>query len=200
MNSVVDQRSVCIRIKIFDCIIEAICDSGESVSCFSSEIYDSLKVKHSLKMEPALRQLKAANQLPIETRGVVRLPICLGGRKFEHKFHVLAKSEADCLIGLNFLEDHQCDPLFSKKKLRVNDDTFVPFYHKVYTIQTDQVYRVVSTDNVWIPAGHSMIIRAHIPRWKRLPIQCSSRMNCSRETKRSVLTMSCLILPRKQSR
>ena len=82
------------------------------MSCLSSEIYDSLNWKHSLKLEPALRQLKAANQLPIETRGVVRLPISLGGRIFEPNFHVLGMSEAYCLIGLNFLEDHQCDPVF----------------------------------------------------------------------------------------
>ena len=84
------------------------------MSCLSSEIYDSLKLKHCLKLQPALRQLKAANQLPIETRGIVRLPISLAGRKFEHNFHVVAKSEADSLIGLDFLEDHQCDPLFSQ--------------------------------------------------------------------------------------
>ena len=163
-----------IQITIFDCIIEAICDSGASVSCLSSEIYDSLKLKHSLKLQPALRQLKAANQLPIETRGVVRLPISLGGRNFEHNFHVLAKWEADCLIRLDFLEDHQCDPLFSQKTLRVNDDTFVPLYHKVYTIQTDQVFRVASTDNVWIPAGHSMMIPAHISGWNRPPIELAA--------------------------
>ena len=98
-------------------------------------------------MEPALRQLKAASQLPIDMRGVVRLPISLGGRKLYHIFHVLAKSEADCLIGLDFSEDHQRDPLFYKK-LRVNYDTFVSLCHKVYTTQTDQVFRVVSTDNV----------------------------------------------------
>ena len=120
--------------KIFDRIIEAICDNGASVSCLCSGIYDSLKLKHSVELEPALRQLKAANQIPIETRGVVRLPISLGRRKLEHNFHVLARSEADCLIGLDFLEDHQSDPLFSKKKMRVNVDTlshcttkFVPY-------------------------------------------------------------------------
>ena len=123
-----------IQIKTFDRIVDAICDSGASVSCLSSEIYDSLKLKHSLKLEPALRQLKAANQLPIDSRGLVRLPISLGGRKFDINFHVLAKSEADCPIGLDFLEDHQCGPFFSQKKLQVNDDTLVPLYHKVYTI------------------------------------------------------------------
>ena len=163
-----------IQIKIFDCIIEAICDSEASVSWLSSEIYDSLKLKHSLKLEPALRQLEAANQLPNETRGVVRLPISLGRRKPDHNFHVLAKSEADCLIGLDFLEDHQCDALLSTKKLRENDDTFVPLYHEVYTIQTDRVFRVVSTDNVLNTAGHSMIIPAHIPGWKRPPIELAA--------------------------
>ena len=144
------------------------------MSCLSSEIYDSRKLKHSLKLEPALRQLKAANQLRIETRGVVRLAVSLGRRKFEHNFHVLVKSEPDCLIGLGFLKDHQGDPLFSKTKLRVNDDTFVPLYFEVYSIQTDQVFRVVSTDNVRIPACHSMIIPTHIPGWKRPPIKLAA--------------------------
>ena len=71
---------------IFDRIIGAICDSGAIVFCLSSEIYDSFKLKPSLKLEPALRQLKAVNQLPIETPGVLRLPITLGGIKIEHIF------------------------------------------------------------------------------------------------------------------
>ena len=33
LNSVVDHRSVFIQIKIFDRFIEAMCDSGASVSC-----------------------------------------------------------------------------------------------------------------------------------------------------------------------
>ena len=47
-------------------------------------------------------------------------------------------------------------------------------YHKVYTTQTDQVFQIVSTDNVWIPAGHSLIIPAHIPGWKRPPIELAA--------------------------
>ena len=87
-------------------MIEAIWDSGASVSCLSSENYDSPKVTHFLKLELTLRQLEAAFQLPIETRGVVNLRITLGGNKFEHNFPILAKLEANCLIGVEFLEDH----------------------------------------------------------------------------------------------
>ena len=171
LNSVVDHRNVFIQIKFFDRIIEAICDSGASVSCFSIKIYDSLKTKHSLKMEPSRTQLKAANQLNIETRGNVRLPVKIGGIKVEHKFHVLLKSEADCLIGLSFLEDYQCDPLISKMKLRLNDDTCVALYHKVFQIQTNLVFCVVAADSMLVPASHSMIIPAHIPGRKRPLIQ-----------------------------
>ena len=110
--------------------------------------------------------IESRKSIAFETRGVVRLPISLGGGKFEHNFRVLAESDANCLIGLDFLENHQ----FSKKKLRVNDDTFVPMYHNVYTIETNQIFLAVSTDNVWIPAGHSMIIPALILGWKLPPI------------------------------
>ena len=77
-------------------------------------------------------------------------------------------------MGFDFLEDHQRDPLFSTEKLRVNDGTFVSLYHKIYTILTGQVFQVVFTDNVWIPAGHSMIVPAHIPGWKRPPIELAT--------------------------
>ena len=125
-------------------------------------------------MEPSRTQLKAANQLPIETRGIVRFPFKIGGMRVEHKFHILANSEADCLISLNFLEDHQGDPLFSKKKLRLNDGTCVLLYHKVYSIQTDQVFCVVSTDSALVPASHSRILPAHNPGWKHPTIDLAA--------------------------
>ena len=104
LNSIVDHRSVFIQIKIFDRIFEAICDSGASMSSTSIEIYVSLKTKHSLKMEPSRTQLEAASQLPIKTGGIVNIPVKKkSGMKVEQKFHVLAKSEADCLIGRDFL-------------------------------------------------------------------------------------------------
>ena len=66
------------------------------------------------------------------------------------------------------MEDHQCDPLISKKKLRLNDDTCVPLHHRVFSIQ---IVRFVATDSVLFPASHSMIIPAHISGWKRPPIE-----------------------------
>ena len=126
------------------------------MSRLSIEIFDSLKTKHSVEMKPSGTHLNAANQLPTETRDLERLPVKIGGMKIEQNFHVLAKSEADCL--------------FSKKQQRLIDDTCDALYHKVFSIQVDRVFCLVATDSILVPASHSMIIPSHIPGWKRPPI------------------------------
>ena len=113
------------KIQVFDRIIEAVCDSRASVSCLSSAIFDSLQgSKTPLKLSLSTTQLKTANQIPIETRGTVNLRVQIAEKVFDHTFHVLVKSESDCLIGLDFLEVHKCDPMFSKKKLLICDHRF----------------------------------------------------------------------------
>ena len=39
---------------------------------------------------------------------------------FRHTFLVLEASEAECLLGLDSLETHKCDPRLSEMKLRLN--------------------------------------------------------------------------------
>ena len=89
LNSVVDPRSVFIEMKLYEKKIEAVCDCGASVSCLSPLIYDELKQTHKLDLKPCLRKLKAANGLPIEVKGVVRLPVVIGPKSYEHDFCVL---------------------------------------------------------------------------------------------------------------
>ena len=67
-------------------------------------IYDELKQTHQSDLKPCLRKLRAANGLAIEVKIVVRVPVIGGPKSIEHGFCVLDKSEADCLLGLDFLE------------------------------------------------------------------------------------------------
>ena len=158
--------------KLYEKKIEAVCDCGAIVSCLSPLIYDELKQTHKLDLKPCpRRKLKAANGLPIEVKGVVRLSVVIGPKSYEHDFCVLDKSEADCLLGLDFLETNKCDPLFSCMKLKLNSNSFVPLYHKQFDCGNDNVFRVISTETLSIPPGHTRIIPAHIPKWKRPPIQ-----------------------------
>ena len=171
LNSVVDPRSVFIEMEICGKKIEEVYDCGASVSCLSPLIYDQLKQTHKLDLKPCLRKLRAPNGSPIEIRGVVRVPVVIGPKSYEHDICVLDKSEADCLLGLDFLETNKCDLLFSCMKLKIDSTIFVPLYHKQYEYGHDNVFGVISTETLSVLPGHTRIIPALIPNWKRPPIQ-----------------------------
>ena len=79
---------------------------------------------------------------------------------FRHTFLVLEASEAECLLSLDFLETHKCDPMFSEKKLRLNRDTSANIFHRTATVQCWHypVMRVDDRETSFLPAGHEAII------------------------------------------
>ena len=131
LNPVVDPHSVFIEMKNCEKKIEAVCDCGASVSCNSPLNYDEFKQTHKLDLNLCLRKLRAANGLPIEVKGVVRVPVIIGPKSYDHDFCVLDKSEADCLLGWDVLETKKQDPLFFCMKLHLDLNSFVPLYHKI---------------------------------------------------------------------
>ena len=56
-------------------------------------------------------------------------------------------------------------------KLKLDSHSFVPLYHKQFDYGNDNVFRVISTETLLVPPGHTRIIPAHKPNWKRPPIQ-----------------------------
>ena len=157
--------------QIFEQTIEAVCDCGASVSCQSPKIFETLKLNHKIELRTCERKLRAANGLPIEVRGVIRVPVKLGTTLYEHDFCVLEQSEADCLLGLDFLEKHKCDPLFSRMELKLDSGNSVPLYHKKFDdYGVDTIFRVVASETLSVPSGHVTLIPAHIPSFKCPPI------------------------------
>ena len=151
--------------------IKAVCDCGASVSCLSPLIFDELKQAHKLDLKPCLRKPRFANGLPIEVKSFVRVPVVIGPKSYEHDSCFLYKSEADYLLGLDFFETNECDPLFSCMKLKLDSNTFVPLYLKQFEYGRDIFFRVIVTEKLSVPPGHTRIIPAHIANWKRPPIQ-----------------------------
>ena len=136
LNSVVDSRSVFVQLKILDKMVEAVCDCGASVSCLRSEIYNELKKTYQTTLENCTRSLRAANGLPIDVKVIIRVPVYVGNKLFHHEFRVLEKSEADCLLRLDFLERHKYDPLFSRMELKLDSTHSVPLITKTLNLIT----------------------------------------------------------------
>ena len=174
LKSVVVPRSVFVAIQLCDKIIEAVCDCGASVSYLSPVIFEDLRKTNGIQLNKCNKHLKAANGLPIGVKGTIRVPLTVGNKHYEHEFHKLENTETDCLLGLDFLGSNQCDPLFSRMDLRLDPSHSVRMNHKTFDYHTNTVFRVVATETTLVPAGHTKILPAHIPNWKRPPVNLNA--------------------------
>ena len=110
-----DHRSLYVQISILNKQVEAVSDSGASVSCLSEKLFNQINENHQVKMQPSSTRLSSANQMPIQIKGTVSVPIKIGSKTYEHTFYVLIEAASDCLLGLDFRETNKCGALFSEK-------------------------------------------------------------------------------------
>ena len=125
---------------------------------------------NGIQLNKCIKKLKAANGLPIGVKGIIRVPLTVANKLYEHEFHVLETTETDCLLGLDFLESIQCDPPFSRMELRLDPSHSFRMYHKTFDYHTNTAFRVVAIETPLVPAGHTKILPAHIPNWNRPPV------------------------------
>ena len=109
-----DHRSLYVQISILNKQVEAVCDSGASVSCPSEKLFNQINKNHQVKIQPSTTKLSSANQMHIQFKGTVSVPIKIGPKMYEHTYYVLIEAASDCLLGLDFLETNKCDALFSE--------------------------------------------------------------------------------------
>ena len=83
---------------------------------------------------------------------------------FRDTFPVLEASEAECLLGLEILETHKCDPIFSEMTLHLKRGATANFFHRTSPVQSwhKSVKRVIARETFFIPAGHDAIILGKI--------------------------------------
>ena len=164
LNSVVDDKSVFVRVTVCEIPLDAVCDTGASVSCLSPKVFVRLPPQIQSSLKPCSKRLLAANQGEIKVKGEVTVEMKIASMTFRHTFLVLEASEAECLLGLDFLETHKCDPMFSEMKLRLNRDTSVNLFHRTAPVQSWHypVMRVVARETSFIPSGHEAIILGKI--------------------------------------
>ena len=88
------------------------------------------------------------------------MPILLAGNRYQQELFVLKSSEADCLLGLDFPEDHHCDALFSSMKLIFPNVRTVPLFHsrKALSDPSPEQVMVIARETTCFPAGHEAVI------------------------------------------
>ena len=94
-NSVVDHRSLYVQISILNKQVETVCDSGASVSCLSEKLFKEINENHQVKIQQSTTRLSIANQMPIQIKDTVSVPIKIGPKMYEHIFHVFIEAAFD---------------------------------------------------------------------------------------------------------
>ena len=112
------------------------------------------------RLQTAQCRLLAANQAEKPVSGTVTLPISLVSNRYQQRFFVLKSSEADCLLGLDFLEDNHCHALFPGTQRRFPSSQTVPFFHsrKALSDPSPEQVKVIARETTFIPAGHEAVI------------------------------------------
>ena len=159
-----DDKSVFVRVTVCEIPLDAVCDTGASVSCLSPKVFVRLPPKIKSSLKPCSKRLLAANQGEIKVKGEITVEMKIASMTFRHTFLVLEASEAECLLGLDFLETHKCDTMFSEMKLRLDRDTSAKLFHRTAPVQSWHypVMRVVARETSFIPSGHEAIILGKI--------------------------------------
>ena len=159
LNSVIDNKSVFVNLEVCSSPFTAVCGTGFSVSCINQWLLERLPPNFQNRLQPAHRRRLAANQAEIPVSGTVTLPISLASNRYQQQFFVLESSEADCLLGLDFLEDNHCDALFSRMQPRFANSQTVPLFNSRKTLldPSEQV-KVIARETTVIPAGHEAVI------------------------------------------
>ena len=160
LNSVVDKKSVFVKLEVCKVPVIAVCDTGASVSCIIQQLFGQLPVTFSTELQTAHRRLLAANQGEIPVLGTVTLSISFASNRYQQQFFVLKTSEADCLLGSDFLEDHQCYALFSSMQFRLPNPKIVPLFHsrEVFSVPPTDFVRVIGLETTFRPAGQEAFV------------------------------------------
>ena len=140
------------------------------MSCLSEKLFNQINENHHVKIQPSTIKLSSANQMPIQIKSTVSVPIKIGPKTYGHTIYVLIEAVSECLLGLDFLETNKCDALFSESKLKIDKNTLVPLYRKQFPFDEKQVYSVVALEKASIPPQHVMIVPGTIPGWKAQPV------------------------------
>ena len=138
LKFVVDHRSLYLQVSILNKQIEAVCDSGASVSCLSIKLFNQINEIHEVKIQPSTTRLSTANQMPTQIKGSVSVRNQIGPKKYEHTFYALIEAASNCRLGLDFLEAKKCGELFSEGKLKFDRNTLVPIHRKQFSFNEQQ--------------------------------------------------------------
>ena len=113
LNSVVDDKSVFVRVAVCEIPLADICDTGSSISCLSPKVFVCLRPKIQSSLKPCSKRTLAANEGKNKVKGELAVELKVASMLFMKlllSLKLLKLSACQVLTSLT----HKCDPMFSE--------------------------------------------------------------------------------------
>ena len=141
------------------CPLELLVDTGATVSLLNVNMWNKIdSTKLSLEQWTG-KKLVGVNGAPLLVKGLTRAQVCIEGFEFVGNFVVSGELVVDAILGLDFLQQHNCVIDVGKKLLKFPSvDLSVGLPDAGRCKQVTQVVGVVTMHEITVPAVSEMEI------------------------------------------
>lgn len=180
----------CIFVDIGGKLRSSMVDTGASLSLISESLWKNLGCPPLLTDKNP--SLSVANKTKLDVKGLLNLEVKLGSLVVNYGFFVASDLNADCIIGVDFLDDNECKVDFVKKLLIVRGESL-----SLFTQPSDTISVITAVDDYVLPSFSETIIEVHHSNTLRnsdsLLITPQSDFNLKLNSK--IMIASCLVEP-----
>ena len=137
-------------------------DTGAGVSLLNGRIWDQAGFTN-IRISPAPHSnLVGVDGHPIQVRGVVTIPLTISNTVFNQEFVIADNITAEGILGMDFLEEHQCILDMAKRQVTVNQSEPLSLVPTVSNSVSTPV-NVTVNKTVTIPPASEMEILGRLP-------------------------------------
>ena len=162
--SVSSSNSYCVQGTIASIPLCLLVDTGAAVSLLSADAWNKVSsTEHPIVLQQWTRQrLVGVNGTPLCVKGCIHTSVSIRGTQFEAKFVVSSDLWVDGILGLDFIEQHDCVIDIVKKVLNFRSQNLLIGLQHTGKVQECQTARLtvglITTQKVLVPPESEMEI------------------------------------------
>ena len=106
--SINNVSSYTLTCKVYGTPVSFLIDTGAGVCLLKDEVWNKVKPKGSILKPLKVHGLVRIDGIPIKVQGSATINLSIAGKTFNHDFIIANQITIDAILGLDFLESHNC--------------------------------------------------------------------------------------------
>ena len=160
--SINNVSSYTLTCKVYGTPVSFLIDTGAGVCLLKDEVWNKVKPEGSILKPLKVHGLVGVDGIPIKVQGSATINLSIAGKTFNHDFIIANQITTDAILGLDFLESHNCILNMAEGMLSINGHAVVLNPHKSPTLTAAGCVKVTVVKTITIPASSEMEIAAHV--------------------------------------